>query len=174
MDERLKEIEDAVRKGEEDEEKLDLLSFLLKKTSWSPSQVVDNAVDLLGAGIDTVCQVVLKGSFTVCCVAVHSLNRSDVRETHIHAQCLQSLFESVTCEDTHSHIHRLICVSQFCSILHSSNGFLHLISLFNNMYQVFTSFVVFLLPLDCQHTPVYPVPDLHQPKYPGETESRHS
>ena len=67
MDERLKEIEDAVRRGEEDEEKLDLLSFLLKNTSWSPSQVVDNAVDLLGAGIDTVCRVVQRVFHCMLC-----------------------------------------------------------------------------------------------------------
>ena len=56
MAERLREIEDEVGTGGEDsEEKPDLLSFLLKNTSWGPSKVVDNAVDLLGAGIDTVC-----------------------------------------------------------------------------------------------------------------------
>lgn len=51
------EVQNMLGRGEDTEEgegKLDLLSFLLKKTSWSPSQVVDNAVDLLGAGIDTV------------------------------------------------------------------------------------------------------------------------
>ena len=57
MDERLKEVESMLGRGEnsgEGEVKLDLLSFLLKNTTWSPSQVVDNAVDLLAAGIDTV------------------------------------------------------------------------------------------------------------------------
>jgi len=54
--ERLREIEDEVGTGGEySEERPDLLSFLLKNTSWGPSKVVDNAVDLLGAGIDTVC-----------------------------------------------------------------------------------------------------------------------
>ena len=104
MDERLKEVEDAVGRGEEGEEKLDLLSFLLKNTSWSPTKVVDNVVDLLGAGIDTVC-----------------------------------------CE--------------------------YYINIPFHMNQVFTSFMVPLPPQDCQHTPVRPVPNRHQPKYPREAES---
>lgn len=61
MDERLKEVEKMLGRGEDTEEgevKQDLLSFLLKNTTWSSGQVVDNAVDLLGAGIDTVGYVV--------------------------------------------------------------------------------------------------------------------
>ena len=57
MNERLNEVENMLGVGEDIEEgevKQDLLSFLLKNTTWSTTQVVDNAVDLLSAGIDTV------------------------------------------------------------------------------------------------------------------------
>ena len=74
MAERLREIEDEVGTGGEySEERPDLLSFLLKNTSWGPSKVVDNAVDLLGAGIDTVCMR----------AGVHYQNCPT--QTHIHA-----------------------------------------------------------------------------------------
>ena len=101
MAERLREIEDEVGTGGEDsEEKPDLLSFLLKNTSWGPSKVVDNAVDLLGAGIDTVCMP-SRSVFTGRTV----LHRH--RFTHTLIQCL---FKTVTFDGTHTPMQCIFCV----------------------------------------------------------------
>lgn len=88
----MREIEDEVGTGDEgSEEKPDLLSFLLKNTNWSPSKVVDNAVDLLQAGIDTVCMQ----ECTQECIHWQDC------PTQTHIQCL---FKTVTFDGTHTHI----------------------------------------------------------------------